>query len=386
MPFASRLATALLPIALLAALCAVPAAAEKLRITSNPPGAAVSIDGIAQGVTPFEKDYPGGYFHRPHTAFGARLEHPMTIRISLTGYASREMSITEGPMNWIALNGKNHGDYFLFKTDHFHVNLDPVAGIFDGSIAERVPPPANSAAQASIAAAPRLPDSAAAGVTRIPNASATNSTAIPSTATSASPVGPLSLEDLVRRTKPAVVYLKGLNKTGSGFFVTETGVIATNAHVARDEESLLAVLPGGVELEAKVVYLDPELDIALLKVTGAKFPCLTLTDSSLVQQGESVFAIGNPGDAMLFSVTRGIVSAVGKFPSAGPGTWIQTDTPINPGNSGGPLVNARGEVIGINTQKLVKKNVDNIGFALSATDLLRVLHPFYPGSTTSTLN
>jgi S1-C subfamily serine protease len=81
---------------------------------------------------------------------------------------------------------------------------------------------------------------------------------------------------------------------------------------------------------------------------------------------------------MLFSVTKGIVSAVGIFANAGPGTWIQTDTPINPGNSGGPLLNTRGEVIGINTQKLIKKNVTGIGFALSATDLLEVLHRFYP--------
>ena len=62
------------------------------------------------------------------------------------------------------------------------------------------------------------------------------------------------------------------------------------------------------------------------------------------------------------------------------GTWIQTDTPINPGNSGGPLLNSRGEVIGINTQKLIKKNVTGIGFALSATDLLEVLHRFYPNA------
>lgn len=86
---------------------------------------------------------------------------------------------------------------------------------------------------------------------------------------------------------------------------------------------------------------------------------------------------------MLFSVTKGIVSAVGKFANAGPGTWIQTHTPINPGNSGGPLLNSRGEVIGINTQKLVKKNVTGIGFALSATDLLEVLHRFYPNVSAS---
>src|SRR5690242_1117573 len=81
---------------------------------------------------------------------------------------------------------------------------------------------------------------------------------------------------------------------------------------------------------------------------------------------------------MLFSVTKGIVSAVGKFGDAGPGTWIQTDAPINPGNSGGPLLNSRGEVIGINTQKLIKKNVTGIGFALSASDVLDVLRRFYP--------
>jgi S1-C subfamily serine protease len=126
------------------------------------------------------------------------------------------------------------------------------------------------------------------------------------------------------------------------------------------------------------VYLDADLDIALVKVEGKDFPHLALADAATVKQGEEVLAIGNPGDAMLFSVTKGIVSAVGIFANAGPGTWIQTDTPINPGNSGGPLLNNRGEVIGINTQKLIKKNVTGIGFALSASDLLEVLHRFYP--------
>jgi len=353
-----------------ALLSALPAAAEKLRITSNPPGAAVSINGVAEGVTPFDKDFPGGYFHRTHTAFGSRLEHAMVARVSLAGYATKELTITEGPMNWVGLNGHSHGEYFLFKTDHFHVNLEPIAGVFTGSVSERVP---HGVMNASAGPAPATPsaDSLAAG-------SAAGAAVRADTAGSDGFREELSLEEVVRRTKPAVVYLKGLNKSGTGFFITETGVIATNAHVARDEESLLAVLPGGVQLEAKVVYLDGDLDIALLKVAGNKFPFLTLTDAAFVQQGESVFAIGNPGDAMLFSVTKGIVSAVGRFDSAGPGTWIQTDTPINPGNSGGPLLNSRGEVIGINTQKLVKKNVTNIGFALSATDLLKVLHSFYP--------
>src|SRR5262249_8268483 len=89
----------------------------------------------------------------------------------------------------------------------------------------------------------------------------------------------------------------------------------------------------------------------------------------------------NPGDAMLFSVTKGIVSAVGKFPNAGPGTWIQTDAPINPGNSGGPLLNMYGEVVGISTLRLAKKNTNGIGFALSSSDLMTVLRRFYPDAS-----
>jgi serine protease Do len=81
---------------------------------------------------------------------------------------------------------------------------------------------------------------------------------------------------------------------------------------------------------------------------------------------------------MPFTATKGIVSALGKFSAAGPGLWIQTDAAINPGNSGGPLLNANGEVIGINTLKLERGSVSGIGFALSATDLLSVLRKFYP--------
>jgi hypothetical protein len=268
---------------------------------------------------------------------GSRLEHAMVARISLPGYATKEIPLTDGPMNWISLNGRNRGEYWLFKSDHFQAVLQPIGQVFTGGVTAKL-------------------------------ANAENVDLQPE----------LSLEELVRQTKPAVVYLRGLDKSGTGFFVTETGVIATNAHVARGEESLLTILPGGEQLEAKVVYIDADLDIALAKVEGKEFPHLALADAATVKQGENVLAIGNPGDAMLFSVTKGIVSAVGKFPNAGPGTWIQTDTPINPGNSGGPLLNSRGEVIGINTQKLIKKNVTGIGFALSATDLLDVLDRFYP--------
>ncbi|MGC1415071.1 MAG: trypsin-like peptidase domain-containing protein [Candidatus Acidiferrum sp.] len=322
---------------LLLFLCALGASAETLKITSKPPGARVEIDGVLVGTTPFEKDYPGGYFHKPRTSMGARLEHAMVARISLAGYATKEIRMTDGPMEWISLNGRNHGEYYLLKGDHFDVELEAIGQVFTGGVKVRL------SADRSVDLEQEL-----------------------------------SLEELVRKTKPAVVYLKGLAKSGTGFFVTETGVIVTNAHLARGEETLHTMLPGGQELEARVVYIDPELDIALAKVEGKDFPHLTLADATTVRQGESVVAIGNPGDAMLFSVTKGVVSAVGQFPNAGPGTWIQTDAPINPGNSGGPLLNGWGEVIGINTEKLIKKDVTGIGFALSASDVLKVLHRFYP--------
>jgi S1-C subfamily serine protease len=311
--------------------------ADTLKITSKPSGATVEIDGVLAGKTPFEKDYPGGYFHKTKTSMGSRLEHPLVARVSLAGYVTKEIRLTDGPMNWISINGRNRGEYWLLKSDHFEVELRPVEQVFTGGVTAKL------ASAGSVDLQPEL-----------------------------------SLEELVRRAKPAVVFLKGLDSSGTGFFVTDTGVIATNAHLARGEESLLAFLPGGQQLEAKVVYLDADLDIALVKVEGKDFPHLALADAATVNQGEEVLAIGNPGDAMLFSVTKGIVSAVGIFANAGPGTWIQTDTPINPGNSGGPLLNNRGEVIGINTQKLIKKNVTGIGFALSATDLLEVLNRFYP--------
>ncbi len=330
--------------AFLLTACPGPAFAEKLRITSNPSGAAVEIDGVSLGTTPFEKDYPGGYFHKTRTSFGARLEHPMVARISLTGYATKELTLTEGPMEWISLNGKDHGEYWLLKSNHFHVDLQPVADTFTGEIS----------ATLSSGAVELKPE--------------------------------LSREELVRRTKPAVVCLRASDKSGSGFFVTSTGVIATNAHVARGEESLLAILPGGQQLDAKVVYIDDDLDIALAKVNAlganAQFPHLTLADVSGVRQGESVIAIGNPGEGLLFSVTKGIVSAVGKSERNGPGTWIQTDAIINPGNSGGPLINSRGEVIGINSLKVAKKGFSGIAFALSSSDLLQVLHRFYPEVST----
>ena len=315
------------------------ARADALKITSTPPGAKVEINGVLVGATPYEEEVPGGYFHKTKTAFGRRLEHPMIARISLDGYDTKEIEMTEGPMVWVSLKGHVHGAYFLLKKDHFHVDLEPVDRVFTGTVVTNIPQTIEPASDA----APELP-----------------------------------IEEVVARAKPAVVYLKALDGSGSGFFITETGVIATNAHVAHGEQLLLATLVDGRQLEAKVIYTDRERDIALVKVDGSNFPRLTLTAASTIRQGATVIVIGNPGGALPFSATKGIVSSLGKFPKLGPGLWIQTDAAINLGNSGGPLLNTRGEVIGINTLKNMRQGVTGIEYALSATDLIAVLQRFYP--------
>jgi S1-C subfamily serine protease len=310
---------------------------EVLKVTSNPSGTKVEIDGVAVGTTPYEAKMPGGYFHKTHNVYSARLEHSMLLRLSMDGYVTKEITMTEGPMHWMAINGTYHGDYWLLKTDHFDVVLEPVAKSFTGTVVATV------AGNSKVEMRSELPS-----------------------------------EELVDKSKPAVVLLTVSSRLGSGFFISDTGVIVTNAHVVRGEDAATVVLSSGQKLQGKVVYIDPDMDVALVKVEGTGFPHLALTDVANVRQGQSVIAIGNPGLGMPFSVTKGIVSAVGSSAINTHGTWIQTDAAINPGNSGGPLLNAYGEVVGVNTWKIIEAGTQSLGFALSSTDLLALLHRFYP--------
>jgi S1-C subfamily serine protease len=128
---------------------------------------------------------------------------------------------------------------------------------------------------------------------------------------------------------------------------------------------------------ALVVFLWPPFARAdTLKITST--PSGASVEINGVIVGTTPYEEQVPGGYFHKTITKGIVSAVGKFSAAGPGIWIQTDANVNPGNSGGPLLNVHGQVIGINTLKLARKNVSGIGFAISATDLLTVLRKFYP--------
>ncbi len=115
------------------------ARAEKFSVTSSPAGAEVEIDGVVVGTTPFTTEYPGGYFHKTHTVFATRLEHRMVLRVVKNGYVVQQMTITEGPFDWIGLTGKHHGKYFVLRADHFALSLEPVAVPRESS-GERVGP------------------------------------------------------------------------------------------------------------------------------------------------------------------------------------------------------------------------------------------------------
>src|SRR5438105_5058552 len=155
---------------------------------------------------------------------------------------------------------------------------------------------------------------------------------------------------------------------GSGFVLNANGYIVTNNHVVENATDIQVKLDDGRELPAKVVGRDSKTDLALLKVDATGLPVIPLGDSTALQVGEPVMAIGNPF-GLEQTVTTGIVSATGRVIGSGPyDNFIQTDASINPGNSGGPLINARGEVIGINTAIFSRGGGSvGIGFAVPSS-------------------
>ena len=137
---------------------------------------------------------------------------------------------------------------------------------------------------------------------------------------------------------------------GSGFIISQDGYILTNAHVIDNADEVTVRLTDKREFKAKVVGADKRSDIALLKISAKDLPVASIGDTSKLEVGEWVVAIGSPF-GFTNSVSQGIVSAMGRsLPGENTTPFIQTDVPINPGNSGGPLFNLKGEVIGINSQ------------------------------------
>ena len=185
-------------------LLAPRALADTLTITSAPPGATVEIDG-GGGKTPYKINYPGGYFHKTHTVFSEKLEHAMTVRVYKDGYTSDEISLTEGPFEWVALNGRDHGHYWLIKSKQINASLAQSSTVFNGSVRTSL-----------------------------------------KVANNFQPRSELSPEQIAEMATPAVVKLRNPNGWGTGFLITDTGVIATNHHVTEGNNSLDVVFPDGL--------------------------------------------------------------------------------------------------------------------------------------------
>ena len=163
---------------------------------------------------------------------------------------------------------------------------------------------------------------------------------------------------------------------GSGFIINEEGYILTNYHVVKGAQEISVTLSNDVTTTAQIVNYDENQDVAMIKITdeSVKIPAtVELGDSDSLQPGEEVIAIGTPLSTELSStVTKGIISATSRSVAVQSGVTmnlIQTDAAINAGNSGGPLVNTKGEVVGINSSKISGEAVEGIGFSIPINDI-----------------
>ncbi len=191
----------------------------------------------------------------------------------------------------------------------------------------------------------------------------------------------LSIADIAAAVGPATVsvYIYAPSEgtgvetpisAGSGFLITNDGYIVTNCHVVdsakEDPEMTVRVNVPGYEdlIDAEITGTDVQTDIAVIKIQGDSYPCVTLGDSDLLRPGELAVAIGNPLGTLEGTVTAGVISAIGRQMNNNGYLMelIQTDASINSGNSGGPLINSFGEVIGVTNAKM--GSAEGLGFAI----------------------
>lgn len=207
------------------------------------------------------------------------------------------------------------------------------------------------------------------------------STALGLQGESASGQEPMSIVDIARQVGPAVVGIVATGESSSGMFlipsqtqssgsgiiISSDGYIVTNNHVVENATSLKVTLNTMEEYDAKIVGTDPQTDLAVIKIEATGLTSAVLGNSSDVEVGELAIAIGNPlGQELAGTVTTGIISATNRQVTVDDVeyTLLQTDAAINEGNSGGALVNAYGEVIGINSVKMASTGVEGLGFAI----------------------
>lgn len=192
-------------------------------------------------------------------------------------------------------------------------------------------------------------------------------------------------QEIASAVEPAIVGISGISSSGesvgSGVCVADGGYVLTNSHVIHDCDSIILYLSNNTQANASVIYEETMLDLAILK-SGKSLPYLKLGTSDELAVGEDVLAVGTPLSLSLtHTFTKGIISALNRTlkvsGTAGEGymqNLIQHDASLNPGNSGGPLLNSKGEVIGINTLKI--SGGEGIGFAIPSKSFESLLNSF----------
>lgn len=166
---------------------------------------------------------------------------------------------------------------------------------------------------------------------------------------------------------------------GSGFILTADGFIATNYHVIDGANKVTVTLYGGESYEARIVSGEEDYDVAVLKIDAENLQPVSIGDSTLLNVGDHVLAVGNPLGELTFSMTGGMVSCVNRAINVDgtPFNMIQTDASINPGNSGGPMFNQYGQVVGIVTAKYSStssgENAEGLGFAIPINDVFAII-------------
>lgn len=315
-------------------------AKKTLRIESDPPGAKVEIAGESVGTTPLTRDNIKDFmFQGPLYGWSEFLATPLQMTVSKEGYVTQTIIITKGPFVWASLDRSIIKYFYLISSPYFNIKLQKVGEFLGGN---------------PLAAK----DSSSSSALASPSESKAN----------------LSTEEIVSRALPAVVTIRSGQGSGSGFFISDTGLIVTNRHVVEGSQKVSVITSRGESFASESVFIHPSKDIALIKIQGSSLPYLKIVDPTTVKVGAEVISIGSPGipgGVLPNTVTKGILSA---FRDADQfGLYIQTDVSINPGNSGGPLINLSGEVVGISSLKFVAPGIEGLNFAIFASEILKML-------------